>query len=53
MLGDQLFGNRGDFGIRKIRKIQIRLLIFHEAEIKSFSVAVVTCIGTYDGKSAH
>ena len=49
---DKLFGQGGDLGVREIGKIQIGLLVFHEAEIKS-AFTFMASIGADYGEPAH
>ena len=53
MLRDELFGECSDLSIGEISKIQIRLLISHETEIKSCTVTLMTGIRTRNGESAN
>ena len=53
MLRDELFGHRSDLRVGEISKIQIRLLISHKTEIKSWTMALMTRIRTRNGESAH
>ena len=53
MLRDELFRQRSDLSIGEISKIQIRLLISHETEIKSWTVALMTRVRTCNSESAH
>src|SRR6185369_12664039 len=53
MLRNDLFCDSRHLGIGKIRKVQIRLLIFHEIKVECSSAALVACVGAYHRKSAH
>ena len=53
VLGDELFGERGDLSIGEIGEIEVCLLILNESEVESWMMTLVTRIGADHGESAH
>ena len=53
VLGNELFGERRHLDISEVCKVQIGLLVFHEAEIKSSPMTLMASIRTDHREAAH